>query len=205
MSKEQVIVKGAAINWHCKGKFNFTSGFGATRSERMLANYGAIIAPVGLYFAVWQDLGWSVLQIIVASLLALDMVGGVITNSLGSMKRFLHTDQPLALNGFSKWVGSKFLFPAMHFQLFVVPLCFDTGWSFAFFWYGMMMVSLVCVHVLPMYLQRPVAMLVVMLSIMLAQCVSVPVGLEWLGPIFIIKLVLAHGVREEPYRPDLDS
>lgn len=205
MSTSKTTIKNAHINWDCEGKFNFTTGFGATKAESMIANYAAFIAPVILYFFVWQTLEWSWLQIIVASLLTLDMIGGVLTNSLGSMKRFLHTDQKLELTWMGKLVGSKFLFPAIHFQLFAVPLCFDVAWSYAFFWYAVMMVSVVFLHFLPLYLQRPVALLAVMLSIILSTLVPAPTGLEWLAPIFIIKLVLSHGVREEPYRPSLSQ
>ncbi|MGF1905702.1 hypothetical protein [Aliivibrio salmonicida] len=205
MSKDKVTLKGAPINWECSGKFNFTTGYGATKAESAIANYAAFIAPIILYFFAWKDLDWSVLQIVVASILTLDMIGGVLTNSLGSMKRFLHTDQKLDLNWLGKLVGSKFLFPAIHFQLFAIPLCFDISWSYAFFWYGIMMISIVSIHFLPMYLHRPVALLVVILSIILAQSITSPVGLEWIAPIFIIKLVLSHGVREEPYRPTLSD
>ncbi|WP_028865961.1 hypothetical protein [Psychromonas aquimarina] len=202
MSKDQITIKNAPIDWACTGKFSFTAGFGSTKAESAIANYAALIAPVVLYFLSWQNLGWTILQIVVASALALDMVGGVLTNSLGSMKRFLHTDQKLEVNWLGKLVGSKFLFPAIHFQLFAVPLCFDAAWSYAFFWYGVMIVSIIFIHFLPLYLHRPVALLIVMLSVMIGQTISAPAGLEWLAPIFIIKLVLSHGVREEPYRSE---
>ncbi|WP_367989183.1 hypothetical protein AB2S62_08590 [Vibrio sp. NTOU-M3] len=203
MPKDQTTIKNAHINWECAGKFNFTTGFGATKAERIIANYAALIAPFILYIFAWQSLEWSWAQLIVAAALTLDMVGGVLTNSLGSMKRFLHTDQRLELSWLGKLVGSKLLFPAVHFQLFAVPLFFDIGWSYAFFWYGLMMLSVILIHFLPMYLHRPVALLAVMLSIMLSTFIPAPVGLEWLAPVFIIKLVLSHGVREEPYRPTL--
>lgn len=204
MLKEKTIIKNALIDWRCEGDFSFTTGFGATKAEKAIANYAALIAPVLLYFLSWQDLGWTTLQIVVASLLALDMVGGVLTNSLGSMKRFLHTDQQVKVNWLGKLVSSKFVFPIIHFQLFAVPLCFDIAWSYALFWYAVMMISIVLIHYVPMYLQRPVALLVVMISMMLATEIQAPVGLEWLAPIFIIKLVLSHGVREEPYRQMTD-
>ncbi|GAL03812.1 hypothetical protein JCM19237_6706 [Photobacterium aphoticum] len=203
MSKRKTTINNAHINWDCEGKFNFTTGFGATKAESVIANYAALIAPVILYFFSWQYLGWSWVQIILAALLTLDMIGGVLTNSLGSMKRYLHTEQSLEVSWLGKLVGSKFLFPAVHFQLFAVPLCFDIAWSYAFFWYGLMMAAIIVLHWLPMYLHRPVALLVVMLSIILSTLVPSPVGLAWLAPIFIIKLVLSHGVREEPYRPTL--
>jgi hypothetical protein len=203
MSKDQITLKGTPINWQCSGKFNFTTGYGATKVERAIANYVALVVPILLYFGVWQEQDWSGLQIVVASILTLDMVGGVLTNSLGSMKRYLHTDQALEVNWLGKLVRNKLLFPAVHFQLFLIPLCFDIGWSYAFFWYGIMMLSIVMIHLLPVYLQRPIGLLVVMVSIVMSQLLLSPVGLEWLAPIFIIKLVLSHGVREEPYRPTL--
>ncbi|MGF1681381.1 hypothetical protein [Photobacterium minamisatsumaniensis] len=201
MSKDQVKIKSAVIDWVCAGKFSFTTGFGATKAESAIANYAALVAPVALYFLSWQDLGWTILQIVVAGLLALDMVGGVLTNSLGSMKRFLHTDQQVKVNWLGKLVGSKFTFPLIHFQLFAVPLCFDVAWSYAFFWYAAMIIAVILVHYIPLYLQRPIGLLVVMISIMISPAIPAVVGLEWLAPIFMIKLVLSHGVREEPYRP----
>jgi len=201
MSQDQTTINNAPINWQCSGKFALTTGFGATKAESVIANYIAFIAPVILYFFAWQALDWSVLQIVVASLLSIDMVGGVLSNSLGSMKRFLHTNQQLDINWLAKLVRRKYLFPAIHSQLFVIPLCFDIAWSYAFFWYGIMMISVVFIHFMPLYLHRAIALLVVMLSIIMAQLLPAPIGLEWIAPIFIIKLVLSHGVREEPYRP----
>ncbi|PSW21746.1 hypothetical protein C9I98_00300 [Photobacterium sanctipauli] len=196
------MMKDAPIDWRCEGKFNFTTGYGATRAESMLANYAAFLAPALMYFLSWHSLDWSLLQLVVASVLVLDMVGGVITNSLGSMKRFLHSNQAMELTWLAKLVRSKFLFPLIHIQIFAAPLCFDVAWSYAFFWYSIMMVSIVVIHFLPLYLHRPVALLIVMLSLMVGQVVfTAPVGLEWLAPIYMIKLVLSHGVREEPYRP----
>lgn len=206
MSQDKYRINGADIDWNCSGSFNFTAGYAPTKAESAIANYAAFLAPIVLYFMLWNKLEWSVTQYIVASFLALDMVGGVLTNSLGSMKRFLHTKQTLELNWLGKLVGSTFLFPAVHFQIFVVPLCFDVSWGYAIFWYGFMMASIFLIHVLPQYIHRPAALLIVMISIMLSPIVFVgPEGLEWLAAIYMIKLVLSHGVREEPYRPSTES
>ena len=202
MANDQITIKGAQIDWQCAGDFGFTVGYQPTAAERFIANYPALLVPVLLYFLSWQDLGWSVFQIAVASFLALDMIGGVLTNSLGSMKRFLHTDQQLPMNWLGKLVGNKLVFPAIHVQIFAAPLFFDIGWSYGFFWYGVMMAAVLLIHKLPLYLHRPVALMMVMLSIIIGQVVFIaPPGLEWLAPIYMIKLVLSHGVREEPYRP----
>lgn len=205
MNKNKIISNSATINWQCNGDFNFTTGYGATKAESGIANFAAFVAPLILYIVVWRELNWSALQLIVASFLTLDMIGGVLTNSLSSMKRFLHTTQKIEVNWLGKLVGSKLWFPAVHLQLFAIPLCFDITWSYAFIWYGLMMIAVVVIQTIPLYLQRPTAMLIVILSIILAHLAPAPIGLEWLAPIFIIKLVLSHGVREEPYRPKLDD
>jgi len=203
MSKDKFNIKNAQIDWDCVGKFKFTTGFGATRTEHAIANYAAFLAPVIMYFVSWKNLGWSITQIVVASILVIDMVGGVLTNSLGSMKRFLHSDKKLELSWLEKLVRAKFLFPLIHLQIFAAPLFFDATWGYAIFWYASMMISIILIHHLPLYLHRPIALLIVMLSIMIGPIAFVPpTGLEWLAPIYMIKLVLSHGVREEPYRPE---
>ncbi|NOI30413.1 hypothetical protein [Vibrio coralliilyticus] len=202
MSENHITVKGAVIDWRCQGRFNFTSGYGATRAEHALANYAALIVPVILYFFSWRELNWNLWQVGIAAVLTLDMVGGVLTNSLNSMKRFLHTEGNVSNESWlAQLVRSRFLFPAIHGQLYLVPLFFDVGWSYAFIWYTIMMLSVLLLHFLPLYLHRPVALLAVMLSIILSDLLPSPIGLTWLAPVFIIKLVLSHGVREEPYRP----
>ncbi|EEX34361.1 hypothetical protein VIC_001159 [Vibrio coralliilyticus ATCC BAA-450] len=37
-----------------------------------------------------KELNWSGLQIMVTAILTLDVIGGVLTSSLGSMKRYLY-------------------------------------------------------------------------------------------------------------------
>ncbi|MBM7035400.1 hypothetical protein [Vibrio ulleungensis] len=205
MPTDTSTTNSAPINWVCSGKFNFTTGFSATKQEAMIANYAAFIAPLALYFAVWQGLEWSWIQVAVASLLTLDMIGGVLSNSLGSMKRFLHSEQSLDVGRLAKLVKSKFLFPLVHLQLFAIPVFFEAPWTYAYCWYGAMIGSICILHLLPLYLHRPIALLFIMMSIILATITYAPTGLEWLAPIFMIKLVLSHGVREEPYRPSIDS
>ena len=206
MLKNNHIVNDAHINWDCPGRFNFTTGYSATRAESLLANYAAFIAPIVLYFLSWQDLEWSWVQLAVASFLAIDMIGGVLTNSLGSMKRFLYTRQEMPMSWLAKLVKSKFVFPAIHFQIFLAPLCFDVPWAYGVFWYGLMMASIVLLHLLPLYLHRPVALAIVMLAMMVNQSAFGPLaGLQWLAPIYMIKLVLSHAVREEPYRPEEEA
>ncbi len=65
MSTSKTTIKNAHINWDCEGKFNFTTGFGATKAESMIANYAAFIAPVILYFLhgkPWSGVGFKLLS-----------------------------------------------------------------------------------------------------------------------------------------------
>ena len=54
----------------------------------------------------------------------------------------------------------------------------------------------------PLYLQRPVAFSVFGLGLLANTYLAAPTpGLEWFLPIFLLKLLLSHLLREEPYRP----
>jgi hypothetical protein len=53
----------------------------------------------------------------------------------------------------------------------------------------------------PVYLQRPVAMLVLVAAVVGNALVSAPEGWAWFIPVLMAKLVVGHAVREEPYRP----
>jgi hypothetical protein len=68
--------------------------------------------------------------------------------------------------------------------------------------YGYLLVSAIVVLATPLYLKRPVA--VVMASgavLMNSYVITVVPGFEWFLPVFILKLVVGHIIREEPYRP----
>ena len=54
---------------------------------------------------------------------------------------------------------------------------------------------------LPLYLQRPAAMGIIMLAILMNYYIAPPVaGFEWFIPALFLKIVYGHIVREEPYR-----
>ena len=45
------------------------------------------------------------------------------------------------------------------------------------------------------------ALAIATVALISAPLVDAPDGLAWLGPVLVLKLVAAHAVREEPYRP----
>ena len=54
----------------------------------------------------------------------------------------------------------------------------------------------------PLYLQRPISLTVFAGSLILTEYgLASPMGLEWFLPLFYLKLLVSHIVREEPYRP----
>lgn len=69
-------------------------------------------------------------------------------------------------------------------------------------WYLVALGGVSAVRVSPLYLARPMAMLIFTGAMLLQSVVSAPAGWAWFVPVFLAKLILAHAVREEPYRPD---
>ena len=59
----------------------------------------------------------------------------------------------------------------------------------------------VAVVAAPLYLRRPLAAAITTVAFIGAPLVDAPGALAWLGPVLVLKLVAAHAVREEPYRP----
>ncbi len=51
-------------------------------------------------------------------------------------------------------------------------------------------------------LRRPLAVAIATVVLISAPPVDAPDGLAWLDPVLVLKLVAAHAVREEPYRPE---
>jgi hypothetical protein len=55
----------------------------------------------------------------------------------------------------------------------------------------------------PLYLRRPLAFGLLAFSFLLNTYALEPTpGLEWFVPFLLLKLVVAHLLREEPYRPE---
>lgn len=153
-----------------------------------------------LLYAHQQNLGWSLLQTLVALLLVLDMVGGVITNASNPAKRWYHR----AGHGARQHLG----FVALHIlQPVLLVLFFRAGdWGYVALVYGYLLLAAVVLVVLPLYLQRPAAMAFWLGGFLLNSYVLLPTaGFEWFLPVFYLKLLVCHLVREEPYRPSLDT
>ncbi|WP_366918509.1 hypothetical protein [Acaryochloris sp. IP29b_bin.148] len=181
-----------------RGQIDRIIGPGATKAEINLQLYLpivaiAIVVGIGLY----KNYNWSLGQYLAASFLALDMVGGIITNLTSTAKRWNFRKG----NGFKAHMS----FIAIHaFQLFLVSYFFL---NFDIFWiatiYGFLLLSCAFILKCPLYLQRTVSGIVLIVSLLLSIYVfKSPEHLEWFLPLFFYKLQVSHVVREEPYRPE---
>jgi len=188
------------INWHYpeprKALDRFV-GPGATRAEILLQFVPTLIITLALIAAaIINEWGWTPVQVIVAGVLMLDMIGGVITNATSAGKRWYHR----AGQGFRQHM----LFVLIHIaQPTLVVLFFDPGnWAFVAGSYGYLVLASLLILLTPLYLQRPLAGLLLVMGFFLSFYVlPIPQYFEWFLPVFYTKLLSSHLLREEPYRP----
>lgn len=195
------------INWNIPeirsglgGQIDKIIGPGATKSEKNIQLYilFGVAAILGL-LAIMQNWGWSLGQIIVALLITVDMTGGVITNATSTAKRWYFREG----QGFKEHIS----FISIHFmQLALISyffLDFDILWIVLTG--GYMMLACTIILKAPLYLQRPISFSLYGLSLILSLYVfKAPEYLEWFLPLFYLKLLISHCLREEPYRPEAE-
>ncbi len=192
------------IDWTYSGKPDALMGTGATRAEKMLAYAGGIVgALLYVYFAWTHAYPWAWWQYAIAFVLALDVGGGVVANALNSCKRFYFAPLQPNETGWTRVAKNHFAFTALHVHPFVIALVFGAGaWLYGAVWYGALLLSAVIVLRVPLYLQRPTALLMIFVALLANYYFVAPVpGFEWFVPALFLKIVYGHLVREEPYRP----
>lgn len=190
----------APIDWHYPPPQNALDRFigpGATSAEIALQFVPTLLMAVAFVgAAIINEWGWSLLQLAIAALLMLDMVGGVITNATSAAKRWYHrAGQGRVQHG---------LFIALHIvQPALVVLFFDPGnWTFAIGSFGYLVLASALILFAPLYLQRPLAASLLVGGFFLSLYIlPVPLHFEWFLPVFYTKLLISHLLREEPYRP----
>lgn len=191
------------IEWTYSGKPDGFFGTGATQAEQNLVWFFGLLstALLGWY---WRHnaMDWAWWQYAIALLLALDVLGGVVANSLNSCKRFYHSPVQPEETGLTGLAKNHFVFTLLHIHLILIGLVFGKmNLTYGIIWYVVMLIVSATVQRLPLYLQRPSAMGIIMLAIMVNYYVIPPVaGFEWLIPALFLKIVYGHIVREEPYR-----
>ena len=79
-------------------------------------------------------------------------------------------------------------------------------WRFGLTIYLYLLLSVIIIHKSPLYLQRPVAVILFCVAIIINTYSFVPTpGLEWFVPFYYLKLLICHGLTEEPYRPESEN
>ncbi len=191
------------IDWNYSGKPDGFFGTGATRTEQAVVWVGGVIgACIVIWHASTQSLPWVWWQYIIAALLALDVLGGVVANSLNSCKRYYHFPVKPEETGFTALAKNHFVFTLLHVHPILIGLLFSLNLKYGLFWYLALVLSSLLVLGIPLYLQRAAAMGIIMTAILANFYLIQPVrGFEWLVPALFLKIVYGHVVREEPYRP----
>lgn len=179
-------------------------GNGATKQEKSLGWIACFVIPAFLvYYVSKEQLHWSYIQWAVGLFIAADVGGGMICNALNSCKRFYLSPVRNSEKGYVSLLKNKLIFSSVHIHTILVGLLFDIAhWYNGVIWYLLLMISVVVVDKTPLYLKRPLSMLILLFAIMINLYLIIPVrGFEWLVPVLFIKIVYGHLVREEPYRP----
>ena len=197
------MTENSSIQWDYEGKPDLTFGTGAIKQEKIIGSVGSLVVPVLLVVYMYftnNYFGWSWWQIIFALAIAGDIGGGVVCNALNSAKRFYHSP---VKNGEPVWAKNHVMFNLLHLHPIVVGLVFGAlNWQYGLFWYSLLALMTIILDKTPLYLKRPIAMMLILIIIMLNSYFmpSIP-GFEWLAPLLFIKLLVSHNLKEEPYRP----
>lgn len=187
-------------------KQDWLVGAGATRGERTLVWLGSL---AGLALIIWQWVtgnpgGWMWWQHLVAAVVAADLVGGAVSNAASSTKRQYCQPVPTDSRPLIRLLRSPVGFASLHVYPFLIVALFpEVSWVWATITYVAMLASVVVVdRLVPGYLQRPTAMLLFVAIVLASSAVdATPPGWGWFPVVYLAKLLLAHAVREVPYRP----
>jgi hypothetical protein len=170
-------------------------GPGATATELWLTFSVASVASLAL--AVYSALSGATSGILVLAvgLLAFDVFGGVVANACGAAKRWYHRPG-------MTWRPHLAFVLAHGVHVFVVAWLFRAAdWGYFVSMYSYLILAAVLVVATPLYLRRPVAMVVYLGGVLLALYGFVgTAGLEWFAPAFFLKLLVCHLVPEAPFR-----
>lgn len=178
-------------------------GAGASRSERVLGYGGAVLLTALIVLGVWiQGTAWTWWQWAIAVALAFDVAGGAIANALNALKRAYYSPpDPVRDDKLLRAIKTRhYLFPALHLHPFLVAWLFEASLAYAVTLYLAPLAFAAFTDRGPVYLHRPASFLAVILVLLASlYAFDPPAGMEWFAVVFAMKLIQAHGVREEPY------
>ncbi len=182
-----------------RGSIDKLLGPGATPMEYavQVALPGAVTLAAYLY-AQTSFPAWPWWKLMIYCFLVFDIVGGIVTNATSSAKRWFHRET-------QTW-RDHLGFIALHvLQITIVAVLFrDFDWSYAAGLSAYLLSAAAIILMFPLYLQRPIALFLVAVGMLLeiygwGTSVDVP----WFTAFLLLKLLAAHLLREEPYRPQV--
>lgn len=180
-----------------RGHWDGFVGPGMTAAEEWLQLLGALaLSALALLVFFLRFPGEPTLtQMMLLTLLTLDLSGGIITNATSTAKRWYHR----AGQGWRQHLA--FVLPhGLYLALLVWFFPGLTWWWFVLF-YGYLVVATLLILSTPLYLQRPMAF-ISYAGVLLLNGVFAPIaGLEWVIPFLFLKLLLSHLLKEAPFRP----
>lgn len=179
------------------GEWDKFIGPGAARAEVALILIVAVGSGLAMIVFWWlRPLDWTWLQVMVATLLAIDLAGGVVANATTAAKRWYHRA--------GQGVRQQMVFVTVHVvEIFLVSWLF-LGLDWLYFGLGtaFLLTAAFAIVRSPLYLRRPVSLALYGLGLLVAIYVlKQPEGMEWFIPILYLKLLVSHLLPEAPFSP----
>ena len=173
-------------------------GPGATTAELVVqfvpTAYAALMAP---WVAAHSSAKlWTRFELFMIALFAFDLVGGVLTNATSAAKRWYHRPGQGAVDHMK--------FVLLHlFHIAIVAFLFREGDVRFLFGVGSYLLAAAMIILsCPLYLQRPVALGLYMVVLVVDRCFLTPTdGIEWFLPLFFLKLLVSHLLHETAWDP----
>ncbi|MDY6782847.1 MAG: hypothetical protein SW833_09925 [Cyanobacteriota bacterium] len=162
-------------------------------TEMWLFVIPTLIATVAVpLYAVLNELGWNLVQLTIAAILAFDLVGGAIVNSTQTTKRWHHKPEYRFKH--------HFLFVAIHLHPLIVAWLYPGGnWTYSLFAYSYLIFATALILLSPPYLQRAVSIILYMGSLLLSSYLLSPIpGMEWFLPVYFLKLLISYLPQDIP-------
>lgn len=153
----------------------------ATTTEQALTLAVAILWTVAVCgYAVYADLGWSALQLLVVAVIAFDVAGGVTANASVSGRRWWHRAE--------RTDRDHLEFVAAHVHPFVLAALFaGVTWTAAAIIYAYLLLASIGILSVASSLRRPTALALFSAWVLFAAYQSIlPVGLEWFGTLLYL-------------------
>ena len=174
-------------------------GPGATNTEQLVQlamGIGLAMLLMVFLFVQRDTLNWSSIQVVVVVFFAVDLFGGVVTNATAAAKRWYHREGYDSLQGHLPFI----VVHGIHLVVFSAAFR-GMDWAFVVVLFGYLLLATFILSRVPLYLQRPVGMALYCGGYLLGTYLFVPtVGTEWFVPIFYLKLIVSHLLKEAPFK-----